>query len=522
MQVEGNLASRKTSTLELRQEILALRQRVVDLEAQQRSQQAEYDILFDAIPDAVIYTDPARVIHYINPVARQIFGYQSHELIGQDIGILYANPDDYREQGRLRYNADAVPNLEPYEIAYRRQNGTVFWGEAHGTIVRDGTGKHIGNVVIIRDISERKAMERRLFLSQQRLRETQEIVRDLVWSIDAATHTVLYINPAVEQVYGCPTANFYQDAELRYRMVHPDDQKLVQEALRKQAQTGFAEAEYRILRADGQIRWLHERSQLVHDDDGTPLRIDSIATDITSRKLAEQQRLELAVKTERVRLLEDLIGDISHDFKTPLSVIATNLYLIKKHAPADAQKYVDRSEIHLNRLAHLIDDLLTISRLSQDIQLSLVPTHLGMVMEVVFQLKEPLATEKGQTFQVELSPDLPMVLADSQELTRVFNNLLDNAITYTPKGGFVALRGWADEQQVIVEISDTGIGIEPQDLEHIFDRFYRADRARASHTGGTGLGLAIVKKIVQMHQGRIEVESIPGQGSTFRVILPRP
>jgi two-component system phosphate regulon sensor histidine kinase PhoR len=99
-------------------------------------------------------------------------------------------------------------------------------------------------------------------------------------------------------------------------------------------------------------------------------------------------------------------------------------------------------------------------------------------------------------------------------------NLLENALHYTPAGGQITLQTIAQPNEVAVEVGDTGIGIEPGDLPHIFDHFYRADKARANHHGGTGLGLAIVKKIIDRHQGRIEIESIPGQGSSFRIWLP--
>jgi len=132
----------------------------------------------------------------------------------------------------------------------------------------------------------------------------------------------------------------------------------------------------------------------------------------------------------------------------------------------------------------------------------------------------PAAEAKGLTTDTQF-PDEPVVVSgDREALRQVVDNLLDNAIKYTPPGGRVSLRLGADAGAGVLEVEDTGSGIEPQHLERIFERFYRVDKARSRELGGTGLGLSIVKHFVQAHGGRVFVESVPGKGSTFRVVLP--
>ena len=137
------------------------------------------------------------------------------------------------------------------------------------------------------------------------------------------------------------------------------------------------------------------------------------------------------------------------------------------------------------------------------------------------QGQELAAVEKSLTLEY-IEADEPLeIVSDEETLGQAITNLLDNAIKYTPQGGHVTARLYAKGKEAVIEVEDTGIGIEAQDKERIFERFYRVDKARSRELGGTGLGLAIVRHIVMAHQGRIEVESLPGSGSTFRLIFPR-
>jgi two-component system phosphate regulon sensor histidine kinase PhoR len=132
----------------------------------------------------------------------------------------------------------------------------------------------------------------------------------------------------------------------------------------------------------------------------------------------------------------------------------------------------------------------------------------------------PAAESKRLRITTEL-PEAPLVaLCDAGAVRQVLDNLLDNAVKYTPEGGRLAVRARADEGEAVIEVEDSGIGIEPRDQQRIFERFYRVDKARSRELGGTGLGLSIVKHIVLAHDGEVSVESLPGRGSTFRVRLP--
>lgn len=243
--------------------------------------------------------------------------------------------------------------------------------------------------------------------------------------------------------------------------------------------------------------------------------------DISGRKEAEKQTLELALQRERIALLTEFMGTISHDIKTPLTAINTGLYLLER--TEDIQKQHERIaaiRAHTHLLEKYIQDILTISRLDYAPVPEFKPVRLDTLLRDIGLRLRSGVENKRLLFRLELNPDVPPVMGDADELARALVNLAENAVNYTPAGGTVSIRTAVENRQAVVEVTDTGIGIGAADIAYIFNRFYRAEPARSSQEGGTGLGLAIVKKIVEMHRGSVEVSSVLGQGSTFRIRLP--
>jgi PAS domain S-box-containing protein len=271
----------------------------------------------------------------------------------------------------------------------------------------------------------------------------------------------------------------------------------------------------------GNRRWLLTNKFPLRDHHGQVTGLIGIAVDITERKDAEAQRLELALARERTDLLKEFLNTLSHDLKTPLSVINTSLYLLRKSRdPEQQERKLEQISLQAQHLEKLIQDILAVSRLDAAPELIFQPTQLNQLIERIQQQFQTVAEERALTVELALDLTLAPVLASEAEMQRALVNLIENALHYTPAKGKVSIRTVRQDDQAIIEISDTGIGIDAADLSRIFDPFYRADRARATDVAGTGLGLAIVHKIVEIHGGSIEVESAPGQGSTFRVRLP--
>jgi signal transduction histidine kinase len=259
----------------------------------------------------------------------------------------------------------------------------------------------------------------------------------------------------------------------------------------------------------------------VKDEQGRVLQVVLTHQDITERKQVEAQQLELASERARADLLNELLNTLSHDLKTPLSIINTSLYLLEKTSePAYQKLKIDNIHEQTRHLNKMIQNLLTASYLETAPDSSMQALDLNVIATQLQQEFSVIAEGRSITLEILLETTLPPVQANEAEFRRVLVNLLENALHYTPSNGRVTLQTFRKANQVVVEVCDTGLGIAEADLAYIFDQFYRADKARTTNHGGTGLGLAIAKKIVERHQGRIEVESKPGQGSSFRIWLP--
>jgi len=228
-------------------------------------------------------------------------------------------------------------------------------------------------------------------------------------------------------------------------------------------------------------------------------------------------RLEKAFKRQ-----QQFTSDASHELRTPLAIIEaeSTLMLQKDRTNSEYRQSLETISQEAHRIAHLVDQLLTLARADAGKEkFSLKEVNLNELIRELSSDVEILCRDKGLEFKLNQTEDL-VVNGDDAKLRQLFLNLLDNAIRYTPSGGSISVSVYREGQMAVVAVSDSGIGISQEDLPHIFDRFYRVDKARSPSKGGSGLGLAICKQIAEGHRGRIEVQSEFGRGSTFSVFLP--
>lgn len=215
---------------------------------------------------------------------------------------------------------------------------------------------------------------------------------------------------------------------------------------------------------------------------------------------------------------DELMAILSHDLRNPLNVISMAAANLRRHADPDARRKIEKIDRAVLGMGRLISDLMDVTRLEAG-RLQLEPETIevpGMVEEAV-DLVRPLALEKGLALRTDLAAPLPAVRSEKERVLQVFSNLLGNAIKFTPPAGTITVQASALPGEVSFAVRDTGPGIQPMQLSHIFDRFWQA---RAAARAGAGLGLAIAKGIVEAHGGRIWVESKPGSGATFHFTLP--
>lgn len=227
------------------------------------------------------------------------------------------------------------------------------------------------------------------------------------------------------------------------------------------------------------------------------------------------------------KIRRDFVANVSHELKTPatsLKLLAESLEESLEEDPVQARLFAAQLKKETERLANLITDLLDLARLESQERTD-YPTLVdvrGVLMTVLAGMRR-VARRKDITLQWKRFGKAARytVRGDETQLTSMFTNLVDNAVKYTPSGGRVEVTGGTEGDEIIISIVDTGIGIPQGKLSRIFERFYRVDKARSKATGGTGLGLSIVRHIAENHGGRVTVESVPGEGTTFTVRLPR-
>ncbi|MGQ0615346.1 MAG: ATP-binding protein [Planctomycetaceae bacterium] len=237
---------------------------------------------------------------------------------------------------------------------------------------------------------------------------------------------------------------------------------------------------------------------------------------LVMRDMSRLRRLE--------RMRTDFVSNVSHELRTPLAAITASAGNLEDEAtrthPEEGPRFVGAILRNAGRLQSLLDDILELSRYeSRPEKAVFAPLDFAAVTRAAVEEFRERAAERGLTMRASL-PDRATLVGDGRALRRIVDNLVLNALTYTPRGGRVSITLEAGEDAMRLAVSDTGIGIPAGDLERIFERFYRVDKARSRSAGGTGLGLSIVKHAAQLHGGGVEVESELGKGSTFTVRLP--
>jgi two-component system phosphate regulon sensor histidine kinase PhoR len=260
-------------------------------------------------------------------------------------------------------------------------------------------------------------------------------------------------------------------------------------------------------------RWLQVSAvPMKNDKSGTDGAV-VLLHDITELKRVNEMR-------------SDFVANVSHELRTPLSILRGYVETLldnPKTSPKELARILEVMERHSKRLGLLVDDLLTLAQLeSANSNLQLSEVNLSELFGKVVHDWEKKLAEKQLKMVVDVAATVPFILADETRLEEVLHNLLENAVKYSQENGEIRLHAeQLDDGQIALSVSDSGIGIGKNDLPRIFERFYRADKARSPESiRGTGLGLSIVKHIAQRHGGRVEAESEPGRGTTIRVILP--
>lgn len=384
------------------------------------------------------------------------------------------------------------------------------------------------------NISERKAIERKLRLSEQRYALAQRAAQIGTWDWELARGTIVWSEP-VAPMFGLEPGVFDGKFATVVKCLHPEDRVRFAAAVRRDLKHGRSVTTvFRVRHPDGTIRWLESQGQVLRDPRGKAIRLLGIVRDITGQKEDREritrQSAELAEANRELRSLDEmktnLLANVTHELRTPLVTIQGYTELIAGGASGPVtDKQKEQLGIMLRNskcLTRRIDTLLHFSRHDRGRDpLLRERCDLREVLAEADDCFRLRAEEKGIILRI-LPGARPLAVAgDRGKLGQIIDNLLDNAMKFTPAGGKVTVRGARTARKVTITVSDSGIGIAPEHVDRVCERFYQADASSTRAFGGTGLGLAIARDFIRLHGGDIRLTSAPGRGTAVTVTLPR-
>ena len=487
--------------------------------------------LFDYLefmPVAFVKLSKKGIIERVNSAARQLLAGSEATPIGAPFSNFVKSEDQYIYFGGLK-NITATDRLTTFQM---RIIGPTDKEEIHTHIQverkLDPTGRFSHWHLALFDVSEARLQNLRLKEVHEQLQLAAQAAELGVWNYDLASGAAKW-NTHLYRLLGLEPREGTEDAERFFEFIHPEDRdgSIASITTVINGTEDHIKEEFRIVRADGKIRWLAARGRIYRDENGRPARISGINYDITERKNAEETirlaQLQLTMQlaeTERINEeLSQYAYAVSHDLKGPLRAIrnyAEFLYEdLADTLTGDQKKYLEGLKTAVDEGDTLIKDLLNLSRIDRvplEMKSADVP---GTVAEVPSLLALPA--------EVEITVDMkwPDFSVDHTLLKQILQNLISNGVKFNERNPKCIEIGWqaASEDTIDIFVRDNGIGIEPQYQEQIFRIFQRLHTDRDYE--GTGIGLAIVQKAANKLGGSVRLESEPGKGSTFYVRLPR-
>jgi PAS domain S-box-containing protein len=488
-----------------------------------RESEERYRITSELISDyAYSYlVDADGMIHHewITDSFTRVTGYTFEEIDAKGSYALY-HPD---EEARVLRDLEVVMRGESISSEYRiiTKSGEMRWLLIERRPVWDEEQQRVVRFFgVAQDITARKKHEEEMLRSEARYRAVFEGANMGIIIVNKAGYPVR-VNTAAVQLLGYVPEEFLRMPFTAF--TYKDDVENNLELFNGliSGQLSHYRYEKRYVHKDGSLIWVRLHVSPFPSSANGEDMIIALIDDITQQKQIETQALELAVEREKVKMLANFVRDVSHDLKTPLSILTTHLYLLPKNIDpqVQAQRIQEMNE-QVVHLGLLIDQLLTMTRLDIAYEFVYEPVKMSLLMESAARSVRTEIANRGLELVLDLDEGLPEAAVDEARMNQAIDNLIDNAMQFTPQGGTITLRTYMESERVVVEVKDTGSGIAPEDLPHIFDRFYRGDKARTQITGGAGLGLSIAQRIVELHGSTIEVDTEVDRGSTFRIRLP--
>lgn len=477
---------------------------------QQEQQLRLQSAALQAAANAIVITDTNGKIEWANPAYSRLTQYTLEETLGKNPRELVKSGVHNEAFYKTMWDTILSGQVWQGTLINQRKDSSHYTEEQTITPLADAQGNITHFVAIKQDITEREASAQALRQSEARQRALLHAIPDLMFRYNrdgicldyhASNPSNLIMSP--EQFLERNVFDVLPETLAQSHMAYTE------QVLRTNQPVIY---EYDLV-IKNERRYFESRMVLSGIDE-----VLTIVRDITQQKMWQKQAVELTLEKERAKVLRQFIRNSSHELRTPLTIINNNLYLLQKvDDPDRKQRYVRQSQAQIIRLTHLLDMVIAMTQLDSDVPFNFAETDINaLIMQIVADWPNRECDHIKPVLDVDAS--LPLCCVDAVWLQRGIRHILDNAVRFTPDGGSIQVRTGMSEAQVVIEIKDDGLGISNGHLPRIFERFWRHDEAHS--TPGFGLGLPIAQKIVENHNGRIEVESKVGQGSRFRILLP--
>jgi len=489
----------------------------------------------EAVPIGFVVHDREGRVIDSNPRARQILGDAPISLL-----VGSKDADGWRLITAKHTMLEGTPNPEtqhfgscqefhPLLLGLESPNFETTWIELQSVPLPPSLAVPSGATLsAFCDVTARVQQDVQAKVESERLRGMLDSMDDVIWSYDAATRTPRFLSRGIESLLGRSVEEFMRQPRLLLDAIHPDDRKLVEEARDELEQVGALTMEYRIVRADGTVRWVQERCRMSFTGEGHPSLIEGITTDVTERQAAQAAVTRAtAVALENARMKAEFLANMSHEIRTPLNgILGMSDLALQAPLPPDLRDYLKTIRASGESLLLTLNNLIDFSVLEAGrVDLDNVPFRLGDTLAEALRAITPRCQIKGVELLATIEPSLSLDrVGDPERLRQILVHLLDNAVKFT-EDGEIELSVAPDprgDTSIRFTVRDSGIGIEPAQANRIFDAFVQADGSHTRRHGGNGLGLAIAAELVHLMHGEIWVDSDAGHGSTFQFVVPLP
>lgn len=487
----------------------------------------KYIELYDFAPCGYISLSPQCEITGINFSASAMLGKERSKLLKNRFNQLIASESKYVFELFFK-KVFSDKEKQSCEIIISNDKNIQVFVFVEGVVSPDGESCFL----TLTDITERKKAELQLQASNLLIEESENKFQQLVQNIDECfwlrnDHSMIYVSPGFEKIWGLPCQALYESPNIFTEKIHPEDKQSVLEILHsdKFKHSGVFDYNYRIIRDDGETRWINARSFPIKDNNGEIFRRAGIAIDITDKF---QKHMELIKAKEHAeesdRLKSAFLANMSHEIRTPMNGILGFADLLKNPElnGEEQQEYIEIIQKSCIRMLNIINDIVDISKIEAGlIKVNLGESNINKQIEYIYNFFRNEAEAKGMmlTFHNSLPTEESIIFTDREKVFAILTNLIKNAIKFSNKGTIEF--GYQKNADFLkFYVADEGIGIPKDRQETIFERFIQGDIANTRAVEGAGLGLAITKSYVEMLGGQIWVESEEKIGSTFYFTLP--